>query len=305
MGPLEPETLVIQKEEEGERLDKILASRYLDRFSRTYFQYLIEEHLVLLNGSPVKKRERPSAGDEVEVLFSATPQVALAAENIPLNIIYEDAHLIVINKPAGMVVHPAPGNWTGTLVNALLWHCKEVEIPGDTLRPGIVHRLDKDTSGLLVAAKSILVQQKLVELFSGRHIYKEYAAICVGNPGKGEISAPIARHPVHRQKMAIAHEGGKHSLTYFETLKANAHISFVKVVLATGRTHQIRVHMQHIGTPILGDAIYGNISMNKKWGAERQMLHAASLKFTHPITLEALHFSASIPKDMQLFLDKL
>ncbi len=185
--------LFISEDEAGERLDKILTNRFEERYSRTYFQYLINEHLVLLNGFPVKKRIKPAAGDEVEVQFAAMPKADLSPENIPLSILYEDDYIIAINKPSGMVVHPAHGNWSGTFVNALLFHCRQLKGLSETLRPGIVHRLDKETSGVLLAAKTLQVQQKLIELFAARQVYKEYLAICVGKPSEKEINAPIGR----------------------------------------------------------------------------------------------------------------
>lgn len=302
-SPSQSETLFITEEEAGDRLDKILANRYKEVRSRTYFQNLIAESNVLVNGQIVKKRLKPKAGDEVEICFTLTPEIDITPEPIPLEVLFEDGDIIVINKPAGMVVHPAPGNWSGTFVNALLYHCKN-HFPEDaSLRPGIVHRLDKETSGLLVAAKSALAQQRLIELFMGRKIYKEYLVICVGNPGKGEIDLPIGRHPVHRQKMAVTQTGGRHALTLFETLASDGHLSLVKVILATGRTHQIRVHMQHHRTPVLGDAVYGSPQSNLKFHAGRQMLHAFVLKFPHPIHGNPLEFRAPIPADMRKFIE--
>jgi 23S rRNA pseudouridine1911/1915/1917 synthase len=291
------ETIVITDEEAGERLDKILANRYKEVRSRTYFQYLIEEHKVLLNGLPVKKRHAPQAGDEAEVFFTLTPEIDVKPEAIPLDILYEDDDLIAINKPPGLVVHPAPGNWTGTFVNALLYHCREIDAT-QSLRPGIVHRLDKETSGVLIAAKNSKAQQRLIEMFAGREIYKEYLAICVGNPGQQEINQPIGRHPVDRKKMAIL-EGGRPALTIVETLAFDGKLSLVKVILATGRTHQIRVHMKSIGTPVLGDSTYGNAQANQKFKAQRQLLHAKLLKLKHPVTSAPLTIEAPIPDDMK------
>jgi 23S rRNA pseudouridine1911/1915/1917 synthase len=293
----------IQEEEAGERLDKVLASRFKEIHSRTYFQMLIDEQLVLVNGAPVKKRSKLQAGDEVEIQFALTPEIALTPENIPLDILYEDEYLLVINKPVGMVVHPAPGNWSGTFVNALLHHCRHVsciqEGAGD-LRPGIVHRLDKNTSGALIAAKTITAQQRLTEMFAGREIYKEYQAICVGNPGNVEIAVPIQRHPIHRQQMAVAEPGkGKSALTKCETLVSDGKISIVKVIIATGRTHQIRVHLKHVGTPVLGDPVYGLTQINKKYHLSHQMLHAHVLRFKHPISGKEMEFTAPIPQEMQ------
>lgn len=301
---MDNDAILIAEEEEGERLDKILASRYKEIQSRTYFQNLIEQNRVLLNGEPVKKRMKPRAGDEVQIQFLLTPEIDLEPENIPLNILYEDDDLLVVDKPAGMVVHPAPGNWKGTFVNALLYHCRHLQEGQEkTLRPGIVHRLDKDTSGLLVAAKNATAHQKLVELFAGRKITKEYLAICLGNPGKKEINAPIGRHPVDRKKMAIV-EGAKPALSLCQTIKADQHLSLVKIQLMTGRTHQIRVHMKHVGTPILGDDTYGNSQANKKYGANRQLLHAYRLAFNHPITNKPLDFTVLPPTDMHQMMLK-
>lgn len=298
----------ISEEEDGERLDKILAKRLSEAGSRTYFQYLIDQGKVLLNGQPVKKRIKPSIGDEVEVEYVLTEELTLKEENIPLNVIYEDSDLIVVNKSAGMVVHPAPGHWSGTFVNALLFHCRdgfsanhEDLLPNQALRPGIVHRLDKDTSGLLIAAKTVLAQQRLIEMFSGRNIYKEYLAICIGNPGGGTVDVPIGRHPIHRQLMAVRSEGGRQAITHFRTLAFNGHLSLVSAVIATGRTHQIRVHMRHRGTPVLGDKLYGVDAQNAKHKVERQLLHAYRLRFNHPITGAPLEFEAPLPADMRDF----
>lgn len=298
----EIDVFFISQNEEGERLDKILASRLQKAGSRTYFQYLIDEGKVLVNGAPVKKRAKPKAGDEIEVEYVCAPELTLVPENLPLDIIYEDDHLLVVNKAAGMVVHPAPGNWTGTFVNALLYHCRELQARGNlegkqTIRPGIVHRLDKDTTGLLIAAKTAVAQQRLIEMFTNRQIHKEYLAICVGNPGEGKIEEPIGRHPIHRQKMSVR-EDGRYALTWYHTLAHDSYLSFVRVEIATGRTHQIRVHMKHIGHPVLGDAVYGHLGANAKYGADRQLLHAYRLSFSHPITSDVLDFQAPIPRDM-------
>lgn len=295
------DTLFVTEEEAGERLDKILASRLRQAGSRTYFQYLIEEGKVLLNGVPIKKRSKPKAGDEIEVEYILTPELTLEPENIPINIIYEDESILVVNKAPGMVVHPATGHWTGTFVNALLFHCaKSLQGSENTLRPGIVHRLDKDTSGLMVAAKTSAAQQKLIEMFAGRQVYKEYLAICIGNPKDGVIESPIGRHPVNRKLMAVLGKGeGKPALTRYHSIGFNERLSLVNVVIETGRTHQIRVHMKYHGTPILGDPLYGVPSFNAKLGVERQMLHAYKLRLNHPISGKLLEWTAEIPQDMQ------
>jgi 23S rRNA pseudouridine1911/1915/1917 synthase len=294
------EIIYIAEEEASERLDKILAKRYKEIHSRAYFQTLIAEQNVLVNSEPVKKRVKLIAGDEIEIRFVIAQEIKIVPEPIPLNILFEDEHLLVINKPPGMVVHPAPGHWSGTFVNAFLYYCKDYFNDQPSLRPGIVHRLDKDTSGLLIAAKTMLAQQRLTEMFAARKIYKEYFAICLGNPGKGKIDLPIGRHPTHRQKMAIR-EFGKPAVTFYETLDFNGQLSTVKLILATGRTHQIRVHMECLRTPVLGDTVYGK----QKLQAKRQMLHARVLKLDHPITRSPLTFQAPIPLDMRAFVQGL
>ena len=297
----ESDVLLVTSEEVGERLDKILAARFKEGYSRTYFQYLIEEELVLLNGSPVKKRVILKEGDEIEVHFASTPEINLLPEAIPLSILYEDDHLLAINKPAGMVVHPAAGNWSGTFVNGLLYYCRDLIRLDGSIRPGIVHRLDKDTSGILIAAKTLEVQQKLTQLFASRKIYKEYWAICVGRPPDGEISAPIGRHPVHRKQMTTL-STGKHAVSDVKVFGWNGQLSIARVVIATGRTHQIRVHLKSKGTPILGDALYGNFSLNEKYGVQRQLLHAAKMRLQHPMTQEWLELEASPPADFLTFM---
>lgn len=279
------------------RLDKLLALRFPD-LSRAYFQHLIEQELVLLNGQKVKKREKPQAGDEIEIQFALTPELHILPEPIPIEILYEDEHLLVINKPAGMVVHPAPGNWSKTFVNALLHHCSQLPDCGDPKRPGIVHRLDKETSGLLVAAKTYLAHRKLVASFAERAVHKEYVAICTGHLVEELIDQPIGRHPIHRQQMTVLQAGGKPARTYVYPLAKLGSLSIVQCVLETGRTHQIRVHLKHLGKPVLGDSVYGNQTLNKKLGIERQLLHAHRLSFRHPITNQLLQIEAPLPKDM-------
>lgn len=297
--------LIVTEEEIGERLDKILAKRFKEVYSRTYFQNLIDEQLVLLNGLPVKKRIKPQEGDEIEVEFAASPEIDLSPEPIPLDIIYEDEHLLAVNKPAGMVVHPAPGHWNGTFVNALLYHCGSLpKTEEQSLRPGIVHRLDKETSGVLLAAKSLIMQQKLITLFSSRQVYKEYLAICIGQPQNGEINAPIGRHPVYRKQMAVT-STGRQAISHCQTIATNGKLSIVKIVIATGRTHQIRVHLKFKGTPVLGDSLYGIPSINQQYVAERQLLHAARIKFQHPLTLAQLDLSAPLPEDIRSFVSKI
>lgn len=294
----ESEFLSISAEDEGLRIDKFLTLRY-PKHSRTYFQYLLETGCVLLNGEPVKKRVTPEEGDEIEICFQATPEASLEPEDIPLEILYEDDHLLAVNKPVGMVVHPAPGNWSGTFVNALLAHCKGLISIDDPLRPGIVHRLDKDTSGILIAAKTLEAQQKLIELFSKRKMDKLYLAVCMGRPTNTIITAPIGRHPVHRKEMAALPDG-REAITEIQLAACNDQFSLVLAKPRTGRTHQIRVHLKHIGCPIVGDQVYGRKDLHP-----RQLLHAYRLSFLHPITQIPIRLVAPIPLDMKEWLQKL
>ncbi len=298
------EIITITEEETDLRLDKLLCLKF-PSCSRTYFQSLIEKGKVLINGTSCKKREKPKVGDEIEICFELTPELSLEAEDIPLDILFEDDDLIIINKPAGMVVHPAPGHYQGTFVNALLFHCKAIDMQQNApLRPGIVHRLDKDTSGALIAAKTSFAHKALVELFSQRKIQKTYKAICLGRPSILEINAPIKRHPTRRQEMAVCLEGGKIATTQLQIVATSSEMTLLNVKLITGRTHQIRVHLKHIGCPILGDPVYGFEGSNTKWAAKRQLLHAERLAFIHPRTSKELEILAPIPSDMQGFISK-
>ncbi len=292
------DTLFVSETDTLVRLDKFLTLRF-PSYSRTYFQYLIENGFVLINGQIVKKREIPHLGDEIEVCFQLTPELSLEPEAIPLDILYEDADMLAINKPAGMVVHPAPGNPNHTFVNALLYHCKELPY-SDSLRPGIVHRLDKETTGLLLAAKTTLAHQKLVEAFSQRKISKKYLAICFGNPGNVDIQAPLKRHPVRRQEMHVD-PTGKEALSRVRVLERKGELSLIEVELITGRTHQIRAHLKHIQTPILGDPVYGSAHINKKFNLKRQLLHAYTMQLLHPVQHTPLFLKAPPPEDFALF----
>lgn len=307
LDEIETDYITIGEDEVGLRLDKILSLRFQDEKSRTYFQYLIEQQKVLLNGTAVKKRIQPKAGDTVEIHFIYPPQLSLEPEAIPLDVIFEDEHLIVVNKPAGMVVHPSIGNWSGTFVNALLHHCAEVkaliapsELKSESVRPGIVHRLDKDTTGILIAAKHRKAHECLSTLFANRDIYKQYLAVCFGNPGNQSIDLPIGRSQKCYKQMAVV-TTGKKALSHCQTLTFDGTLSLVSVQLVTGRTHQIRVHLQAVGTPVLGDPIYGNEKVNKSYKIQRQMLHAYCLRFTHPFTHEVLELKAPLPQEMAAF----
>ena len=280
------------------RIDKHLTLRF-PTFSRTYFQYLIENGSVLLNNKPAKKSVVLSEGDEIELFFLDSPEITLTPENIPLEILYEDPWMIAVNKPAGMVVHPAPGHGRGTLVNALLHHC--TTLPGEkSLRPGIVHRLDKETSGLIIAAKTAEAHTKLVNLFASRNIHKKYLAIAKGKMAKPTShTSMMGRDPNHRQKMASLLDGGKEAITHFTPLHSTEKQTLILAEPKTGRTHQIRVHLKEIGHPILGDKIYAHTHINDP---ERQMLHAFRLTFIHPFTEKQITLEAPLPTD---FLEQL
>jgi 23S rRNA pseudouridine1911/1915/1917 synthase len=303
MVETEPELFIVSPEEVGERIDKLLALRY-PTYSRTYFQKILDDHFVLINGKAVTKRTILNEGDEIEVFFQLTPESTLEAEEIPLDILYEDEFMIAVNKPAGMVVHPAPGHPNGTFVNALLGHCKDLAPSLDPLRPGIVHRLDKDTSGVLVAAKTAPAHQKLVHLFSSRQVKKFYLAICCGKPENGMINLPIGRHPSERKEMAVV-ETGKEAISQIRVLAFNDKISLVQISPHTGRTHQIRVHLKHHKCPILGDSVYGNDRLNELFEVKRQLLHAYRIDFTHPISGSPLSFTAPVPADLREWIQRL
>lgn len=287
--------------ENPQRVDKLL-SEHFPNHSRSYFQYLIEQGSVTRNGQMVKKRDIPKVGDEIAVFFLHTPEIELKPQDIPLEILFEDEHLICINKPAGMVVHPAPGHFENTFVNALLHHCRS--LPPQDLRPGIVHRLDRYTSGVLVAAKTLDTHQKLIEAFSTRKMHKEYLAITVGSPGNQSIDAPIGRHPVRRKEMTIL-ATGREALTHIETLASRGDFSLVRARPITGRTHQIRVHLKHLKTPVLGDSVYGPEKLSRKLRIDRQLLHAHRIIFTHPIQDNELEITAPPPEDFQKWVEAL
>ncbi|MBI2742930.1 MAG: RluA family pseudouridine synthase [Chlamydiales bacterium] len=292
------EIILVTPEEAGLRLDKLLTSRFPD-YSRTYFQFLIEEGGVLVSGQVLKKRESPKVGDEIEICFALTPELSLKPENIPLNILFEDEHLLIIDKPAGLVVHPAPGHPSGTFANALIYYCQTIRPTNESdLRPGIVHRLDKDTSGVLIAAKTSQAHQKLVSLFATRQVEKHYVAVCIGAPKVSRIDAPIGRHHKYRQEMGVCEERGKEAITLCRVIAQEGPLALVALQILTGRTHQIRVHMKHIGSPVLGDPVYGSKQQNEKYGASRQLLHAHRIKFIHPFTSAVVEVESPIPTEV-------
>ncbi len=234
----------------------------------------------------------------MEVFFRLTPEISLAPQNIPLNILFEDEYIIAINKPPGMVVHPAPGHYENTFVNALLYHCKNIAPVEGDLRPGIVHRLDKNTSGVLIAAKTEDAHRKLIQAFSQRQMKKEYLAICYGKPENQTIEKPIGRHPTKRKEMCVS-DKGKSALSTLHLLAYNEKKSLVLVQPETGRTHQIRVHLQSVQCPIVGDPVYGPDTK-----AKRHYLHAYRLSFLHPVTHSPLVIVAPIPEEMKQMIQK-
>jgi 23S rRNA pseudouridine1911/1915/1917 synthase len=294
------DTFVVIENEKDSRIDKILKLHY-PNYSRTYFQDLIIKKAVLVNGEIIKKNLKLHINDVIEIFFLKVDEINLTPENIPLDILYEDDHLIAINKNDEMVVHPAPGNPNKTFVNALLYHCKNIIDIDDNLRPGIVHRIDKNTTGVLIAAKTRETHEKLINLFSSRKIEKKYLCIAIGKVISQTISAPIKRHPFRRKEMSVL-EGGKEAITHIDLLAYNGEMSFCLVKLETGRTHQIRVHLKHVNTPILGDDTYGSTKQNNEKKLHKQLLHAYSIEFIHPITKIPLRILAPIPDIMKKLL---
>ena len=293
----------------GERLDAFLAARLPD-LSRSRIQVLIREQYIIVNGQPAKPRDPVKTGDRIAIALPEAVPLDAEPQDIPLDILFEDDDLVVLNKAHGMVVHPAPGNPDGTLVNALLHHCKgKLSGIGGVERPGIVHRLDKDTSGCLVVAKSDAAHQSLVTQFSERStMEKIYLAVTQGvpKPEKGTIFTHIGRHPVNRQKMAVVNPpGGKAAITDYEVLATDAATltALVFCLLHTGRTHQIRVHLHHKGAPIVSDPIYGKPAKNPSL-PDRLMLHAWKLSFDHPITGQRHSFESPIPDEFQPWVER-
>lgn len=292
-------------EQEGQRLDAFLAKNQ-QQLSRSAVQALLEQGLVLKNGREANKKDKTKVGDAIVMLIPDAKPTEAVAQNIPLEIVYEDEHLLVVNKPKGMVVHPAPGNPDGTMVNALLYHCGDsLSGIGGELRPGIVHRIDKDTSGLLVVAKDDLTHQGLTEQMSVHSIHRVYHAVCYGGlkEDSGFVEAPIGRHPIDRKKMAITQKNSKYAYTGWEVLERLGRFTYIQCQLKTGRTHQIRVHMASIGHPLAGDGVYGPKSVITELNG--QCLHAKELGFVHPVTGEYMEFSSPLPPYFTNFLKKL
>ena len=277
------------------RLDRFLA-KTAPEFSRSRIQTLIRQGHITVNGAVPRARDLVRPGDRIALVEPPKEAIDLAPEKIPLSVLFEDDDLIVINKPAGISVHPGAGRQSGTLVNALLSHCKNLSGIGGKERPGIVHRLDKETSGCLVMAKNDLAHIDLARQFASRTVDKIYLALVAGKPRRasGSIVAPITRHRVHRKKMAIAREGGRMARTDFKVLRSGREASVLECRLHSGRTHQIRVHLQHLGYPILGDKVYGGRHAGQ---ISRQMLHAWKLGLVHPRQKKPMDFEAPLPDD--------
>lgn len=296
------EKISIVCSEGGTRIDKYID---IEGLSRSNIQNMIDNNKITVNGNNVKSNYKLRDNDVIELIIEGPKEADIIPEDIPIDIVYEDSELLVVNKPQGMVVHPAPGNYTGTLVNALMYHCKgNLSGINGVMRPGIVHRIDKDTSGLLLVAKTDNAHTELSRQIQEKSVKREYICVCEGlvKPKKGIIDAPIGRHHLNRLKMAVTPTNSKHAVTHFEVLEYFHNNSLVKCVLETGRTHQIRVHMQYIGHPVTGDPLYLKKNSHRLPG---QALHARCIGFIHPKTKEYMEFTADEPLVFKELLEKL
>lgn len=287
--------IILECDENSARIDAWLAGK-LEEYSRSYIQKLCQDGHITVDGVGVKSNYRLKTGERITALIPEAEVLQVTAEEIPLDIVYEDEHIIVINKPKGMVVHPAAGNYTGTLVNALMKHCGESlsDING-IIRPGIVHRIDKDTSGLLVVAKNNHAHEFLSKKLKTHDIKREYIALVEGiiYESTGKIDAPIGRHPVERKKMSVNVKSGRNAVTHFKVLDRFPAATYLELKLETGRTHQIRVHMAYINHPVIGDEVYGR--KKQRFDTRGQVLHARRLTLEHPATGELMEFEAPVP----------
>ena len=297
------EECFVTEETAGDRIDKFLAEQYED-LSRSFLQKLLKSGEVMVNGRPVKASYKAAEGDTISFEVPEAVEPEIVPEDIPLDILYEDHDVILVNKPKGMVVHPAAGHYTGTLVNALMYHCKE-DLSGinGVLRPGIVHRIDMDTTGVLIVCKNDFAHNSIAAQLKEHSITRKYRAIVYGviKEDEGTVDAPIGRHPVDRKKMSINEKNGRHAVTHYRVLKRFSKYTYIECQLETGRTHQIRVHTQYAGHPIAFDDRYGDREFDKQLsatGLNRLFLHAAALKFTHPGSGEVMRVEA--PLDNQL-----
>ncbi|RGH41590.1 MULTISPECIES: RluA family pseudouridine synthase [Clostridia] len=299
------EKLFFTIEKGGERIDKYL-SEQLEDMTRSHIQKLIKENMVRVNGMTVKSNFKLSASDQIEVEIPELKEPDILPENIPLDILYEDQDILVVNKPKGMVVHPAPGHYTGTLVNAIMYHCKD-NLSGinGVMRPGIVHRIDMDTTGSLLICKNDRAHQALAKQLKEHSITRKYHAIVHGRlkEDEGTIDKPIGRHPIDRKKMSVHCTNGREAVTHYRVLKRFQQFTYIECQLETGRTHQIRVHMSSIGHPILGDQVYGPAKCPYK--LQGQTLHAKVLGITHPTTGKYMEFDAPLPDYFQGLLEKM
>lgn len=295
----------VENGREGVRIDRCLAEQFPEH-SRSYLQKLLKDQLVSVNGKAVKANYRVQPGDRVEISFPEMRDPDILPQELPLDILYEDDCLLVINKPKNMVVHPSAGHNEGTLVNAVLAHCQgNLSGINGVLRPGIVHRIDKDTTGALLVCKDDNTHRDLAEQLKKHSIRRRYRALVWGNlrEEEGTVDAPIGRHPIDRKKMAINYKNGKEAVTHYRVLERFGNATYIECRLETGRTHQIRVHMSSIGHPLLGDQVYG--SGKNPWGLQGQALHAMILGFVHPRTGEYMEFQAPLPEYFLGLLEKL
>ena len=300
---MDKNVFIVDEKDHGIRIDKYLSGVFVDK-SRSFIQGLIEKDSIKVNNKSPKSNYKLKALDEIEVIFKEPEILEVDAEEIPLHILYEDKDIIVVNKVQGMVVHPAPGNYNGTLVNALLFHCTDLSSINGVIRPGIVHRIDKDTSGILVVAKNDESHNKLSDQLKDHSMKREYYALIEGRlkNEKGTIDKPLARNKRDRLKMGIV-EGGKNAVTHYEVIERYNGYTLIKCILETGRTHQIRVHMASIGFPLVGDPLYG--FKKQRFKLKGQMLHAKTLGFIHPTKNEYVEFTTELPEYFYGIIDKL
>lgn len=294
---------IISDEYLGQRIDVYL-SENMEDMSRSHIQKLIFQKDILVNGKEIKSNYKLRSGDSIKVVIPEPARLDLIAEDIDIEILYEDQDLAVVNKPQGMVVHPAAGNYTGTLVNALLGKCSLSSING-VIRPGIVHRIDKDTSGILVIAKNDNSHKHLAEQIKNHTVKRIYVALVEGimKNDQGTINMPIGRHPVERKKMAVVNRNGREAVTHYRVIERYGENTLIEARLETGRTHQIRVHMAYIGHPLVGDSVYGY--KKQKYRLKGQALHARTLGFIHPVKCEYMEFTAPLPEYFENLLNKL
>lgn len=300
---MENKKFFVAQNQAGERIDSFITENSEYELTRSAVQKLISQKHILVNQKEVSKNYKVRENDEIEVTIPEPVLSEILPENIPLEILYEDEDLLVVNKPKGMVVHPAAGNYTGTLVNALLYYCGD-SLSGinGVLRPGIVHRIDKDTSGLLIVAKNDFAHQHLAEQIKEHSFTRKYRAVVYGNlkQDSGTVNVPIGRHPVERKKMAVTQKNSRHAITHYQVLERYRKFTYLDLKLETGRTHQIRVHMAYIGHPVAGDPVYGPKKVIES--LQGQCLHAYYIEFEHPRTKKIITLSADLPAYFQDFL---